>query len=71
MRAAWQRDQKHGTGTLINTVGTFNGVWVHDRMCGEGRAEYNAGGRYEGAFRDDVRNGQGLLVTASGDRYQV
>ena len=72
MRLVRFRRVRHGHGTLIETkpaLQIYRGAWKLQRRHGEGTLYTNAG-RFQGTFREDVREGQGEMVFANGDVYR-
>ncbi|KAJ9440202.1 Phosphatidylinositol 4-phosphate 5-kinase 2 [Diplonema papillatum] len=67
----WRDDKPNGHGVLLVDLegNKYEGCWVHGRRSGLGvevQAEYT----YEGAFRDNARDGQGKLTAKDGTVYK-
>ena len=71
-------NKPHGQGTLYFANGViYRGQWVAGIRTGEGGLTYgeshadSAGDRYEGAFRNNLRHGEGRYVWADGKESTV
>ena len=47
----------------------YEGLWEKDKKCGKGILK-NKDGRYEGDFKNDLREGKGLFLWNNGDKFE-
>ncbi|MCF6129559.1 PDZ domain-containing protein [Flavobacterium sp. AS60] len=74
----WKNDKREGKGTyiskldpnhIVSTGWSYTGDWKEDAMTGKGKMTYN-GGFYEGDMLNNLKSGQGKLVTADKTVYE-
>lgn len=56
----------HGTGTLVDMRGRYDGEFADGRRDGHGKMNFAMGGRYEGQWRDGRFHGTGTALYPSG-----
>lgn len=77
----WRNNTPHGRGVVMYGHGDrFEGLFFTGAFCGRGRYTWSDGGFYEGAYLDKgrrlhstssgKRNGYGVRLWASGNRYE-
>ena len=53
---------------LLNLCIRYDGDWVDDKACGQGKIWHSNGDYYEGEWRDDMANGRGIYRGSNGSR---
>jgi len=63
--------QGRGTYTRVQACEKYSGFWDQDAMSGQGLWLLpDGGGTYEGAFKDGLQHGFGILKYPNGSRYE-
>jgi len=55
---------RNGLGTLYYTTSKttfYSGMWRDNERCGRGRLKYASGNVYEGEWRGDRKEGEGVM----------
>ncbi len=67
----WKQGQLSGKVKVTQPNGDVcEGEWGKgDKLTGQGKIIFAAGGSYEGELKDDLPNGYGTKIYANGDRY--
>jgi hypothetical protein len=61
--------ERHGHGIERGSnLYVYEGEWVRDQKCGFGKEKF-FGGRFEGTFKDGLRNGKGKEIFESKSMY--
>eukprot|EP01034_Spumella_vulgaris_P027128 gene27127-33810_t len=76
----WQNDKRHGQGTLRydkrqkpkKTTDVYEGPYVDNMACGEGKITSHNGDVYSGGFSEDMKHGHGVFEYKKGHmtRYE-
>ncbi len=67
----WKEDMKNGHGILSYADNdqygrlVYEGGWIDNQMSGNGTMTYKSGERYEGAWKNGLRDGKGTFYSAS------
>lgn len=69
----WEGDAMHGTGRFVYSSGdAYEGQWARNRKTGFGTwTSADGSSTYEGAWRDDLRDGAGFLLDSDRIVYEV
>ena len=66
----WKNGKMDGLGKYIYEDGTImSGEFENDEFK-KGVMEWLNGMKYEGNYKDELRNGDGVLIWPNGDRYE-
>lgn len=65
-QGGFNNDLLHGKGTMKSPDGYFEGIFENNRKKGYGVFTWNNGSRYEGEYKDDLRNGFGEFFGTKG-----
>eukprot|EP01127_Copromyxa_protea_P008967 TRINITY_DN2075_c1_g1_i4.p1 TRINITY_DN2075_c1_g1~~TRINITY_DN2075_c1_g1_i4.p1 ORF type:complete len:825 (+),score=170.29 TRINITY_DN2075_c1_g1_i4:307-2781(+) len=65
----WEFDKRHGEGAFEDLEGNqYVGTWCHDKLHGNATVTYTHGGKFEGIFRDGMRE-KGRYIGGKGDGF--
>ena len=61
--------RRHGRGTYVDEVMSYDGEWKEDSMCGEAVVTFHSGAKYTGAVLDNRFEGRGVYKWPDGSFY--
>jgi hypothetical protein len=65
----WRTDVPNGTGSLTTLRFTYTGPFLEGKFFGAGLL-VRGNARYDGAFKDNARNGRGKMIYEDGSSYE-
>eukprot|EP01101_Sappina_pedata_P003226 TRINITY_DN1344_c0_g1_i1.p1 TRINITY_DN1344_c0_g1~~TRINITY_DN1344_c0_g1_i1.p1 ORF type:complete len:974 (-),score=262.23 TRINITY_DN1344_c0_g1_i1:154-3075(-) len=67
-KGEWRNGKKYGKGelTYVNSGNILSGQWVDDMISGKAKFTSDDGSFYDGAWKDNLRHGEGIYKNALG-----
>lgn len=61
---------RHGEGEYQYGPEVYSGQWSDDKMCGAGKQTFSSGAYYDGEFKDNMFEGNGIYRFPEGATYR-